>query len=156
MVSIPQATTQPKPAKGKYIAIAVVVILVAAVFATYYAFSPGGPSGTTTPGSESTSSGNPTIKIANGTGANNSLNFNPQTITVVLGKNSTITFTNNDVTEHTVSFSTGPSGVSLASISDASLAKGASYTVALTVAVTYYYKCFIHPWMFGKIIVVSS
>ncbi len=154
-MSIPPATTQPKHARGKYIAIVVVVVLIGAVFAAYYALGLGGPTGTTTPG-ESTSSGNPVVNIASGTGVNTSLNFDPQTITVVLGKNSTIVFTNNDVTEHTVSFFSGPTGVTLASISDANLAKGASYTVALTVAGTYYYKCFIHPWMFGKIIVDSS
>ncbi len=148
LVSTP-ATAIPKRTKRLPVVAIVVVVLVVAAAVAYFGFGTGKSPGTS-------ASGNPTVNIANGTGSNQSLNFSPQTITVVIGKNNTVVFVNNDVTQHTVSFSSGPSGVTLSSISDPSLAKGSSFTVTLTVAGTYNYKCFIHPWMYGKIIVKAS
>ena len=96
------------------------------------------------------------VSIASGTGTNQALNFNPSTLTVVIGTNNTVVFTNNDITEHTVTFTGAPSGVSLVSISDSSLAAGATFTVTLPAAGTYQYKCSIHPWMSGSITVAAS
>jgi plastocyanin len=143
-MSTPTASAPPaRSGRGRTIAVAAVLIIVFIVAA--YLLYP-----------SSSTPGKSVVNIANGTGSNQSLNFNPSTITVVIGMNNTVVFTNHDVTEHTVTFMSGPSGVSLTSISDSNLAAGTNYTVTLSTAGTYHYKCTIHAWMSGTIIVESS
>jgi plastocyanin len=143
-MSAPSASPKPKSGMGRVIAIIVVVIIVAAVVGGYFLLY---PMNSTTKSS---------VNIASGTGSNQSLNFNPPTITVVIGKSNTVVFTNNDVTNHSVVFTSAPSGVSVGSISDSNIPAGASFTVTLTVAGTYQYHCIIHNWMSGTIVVNSS
>jgi plastocyanin len=122
------------------IAIVVIIIVLVAGVAGYYLLGKGSSTVTS-------------ISIPNGTGNSNALNFSPQSISVVVGKGNTITFTNNDNTLHTVTFTSAPSGVSLSSIGDSNLMAGQSYTVTLTVPGTYQYHCTIHSWMSGTIVV---
>lgn len=138
-------TTQPvKAGRGKLVALVVIIIIVAAAVGGYYALYGMGPSRKSA------------VSIPNGTGSSQSLNFSPSTITVVLGKNNTIVFTNSDVALHTVTFTSAPPGVSLASISDNNLPAGSTFTVVLKAAGTYQYHCTIHTWMTGTVIVKSS
>jgi plastocyanin len=141
------ATPAPpaKKGRGRSIAIIVVVVLVVAGIAGYY-FLYGMGSGK--------KSSTTNIAVPNGTGASNSaLTFTPSTVKVVIGVNNTITWTNNDNTNHTVTFDSAPSGVSVASLSDTNLTPGTSFTRTLTTAGTYQYHCDIHSWMHGTITV---
>ncbi|MDE1853167.1 MAG: cupredoxin domain-containing protein [Thaumarchaeota archaeon] len=141
------ATPTPQVAKrgmGKIVAVVIVIIIIVAAAGLYYAYY--GMSKPTTS----------TINIANGTGTDQSLNFNPSSITVVIGRNNTIQFANGDSTLHTVTFTSAPAGVSLSSISDSSLSAGSSFTISLSIAGTYQYHCSIHSWMKGTITVVSG
>ncbi len=136
------APATPSKGTGRTIIIAVVVILIVAAIGAYYLYSGMGSGGST-----NTS----TVTIPSGTGASQGLNFSPQSISVASG--TTIKFVNNDNTLHTVTFTSAPSGVSLASISDSSLAAGSTFTVTLSTPGTYQYHCTIHSWMTGTITV---
>jgi plastocyanin len=141
------ATPAPQAAKrgtGKILAVVIVLVIIVAAVGLYYVYY-----GTSKPATS-------TINIASGTGSNQSLNFNPSSITVVIGKNNTIQFTNSDSTTHTVTFTSAPSGVSLSSISDSGISAGTSFTITLTTPGTYQYHCSIHSWMSGTITVVSA
>lgn len=94
------------------------------------------------------------VVMPNGVGVRSSLNFQPSTITVVIGVNNTISWTNKDSADHTVTFATVPSGVQRTSISNPDVGPGETFTITLTVAGTYQYHCSFHPaWMRGTIIV---
>jgi len=97
------------------------------------------------------------IVMPSGIAINHNLNFQPSTITVVVGKNNTITWTNQDGADHTVTFLSGPAGVSLASISNPDVGSGQSFTIVLSTPGTYTYHCSFHPlWMHGTIVVETS
>lgn len=127
-------------------AIVVVVVLVVAGIAGYYFLYGTGS------GKKSTTTN---IAVPSGTGASNkALTFTPQTVKVVVGVNNTVTWTNNDNTDHTITFDSAPSGVSLASLTDPNnLAPGTSFTRTLSTPGTYQYHCDIHSWMHGTITV---
>lgn len=81
--------------------------------------------------------------------------FAPDTITVVLGRNSTVVWLNNDTSgaPHTVTPKSPTAGWETGS---AQLNLGDTYTYTFTVAGTYQYYCTIHPTvMSGTIKVVS-
>jgi len=119
--------------------------------------------GTTAPSSSSSSGSGAgagvTVHIImpSGVSINHNLNFQPSTITLIVGKNNTVTWTNDDSADHTVTFLTGPTGVSLASISNPDVGSGQSFTIVLSTPGTYTYHCSFHPaWMHGTIVVKSS
>ena len=64
---------------------------------------------------QTTSSGSSTtvVSMPSGVGDNMSANFAPATITVVVGVNNTIVWTNNDSAVHNVDFQSGPTGATL-------------------------------------------
>jgi plastocyanin len=80
--------------------------------------------------------------------------FSPDTATVVVGVNNTITWTNDDIAGHTVTFTLLPTGATIAN-SDL-LAPNATFTQTFTVPGTYHYICSLHSWMKGTIIVKSG
>ena len=91
-----------------------------------------------------------------GTGINESLNFEPSTFTVVVGFNNTIMFVDNDSTApHNVYFTSIPSGASDPNTgAPAEMVKGQTYTVTLTTPGTYTYECQFHSiWQKGTITV---
>lgn len=73
-------------------------------------------------------------------------NYVPDTITVVIGVNSTVTWTNNDVAAHTV---TSDSAI----FDSGNINPGESWTYTFTTPGTYAYHCDYHPWMTGTVIV---
>lgn len=79
--------------------------------------------------------------------------FSPDNITVVLGVNSTVTWTNNDSNLHTITSTSVPSGA--ASFDSGTINSGQTFTYTFTVPGVYVYHCLIHPWMTGKVIVKS-
>ena len=94
------------------------------------------------------------VTIPNGTGATQSLSFDPKTITVVIGVNNTVEWTNDDTVVHTVTSVSVPTGAQ--SFNEGSLSPGATFSVTLTMPGTYTYHCSIHSWMTGTIIVKSG
>ena len=91
------------------------------------------------------------VTIPSGTGASSSLNFDPKSITVVVGVNNTVIWTNDDSAMHTVTSSIVPAGAQR--FDSGSLSSGSTFTVTLTVPGTYQYHCNFHSWMTGTIVV---
>jgi len=88
--------------------------------------------------------------------------YTPSTITVVIGKNNTVVWTNEDSAFHTVTAaSSDPAtfesgcldGVGAPCPSSSGIS---TFQFTFTVAGTYVYHCDYHPWMAGKVIVVSG
>lgn len=75
--------------------------------------------------------------------------FHPDSITVVIGVNNTVTWTNNDTTSHTVTSDNSLFG-------SGTLAPGDTYTHTFDQAGTYGYHCAIHTYMTGTVHVVSQ
>ena len=73
--------------------------------------------------------------------------FNPSTITVVIGVNNTVTWTNNDGVTHTVTANDNSFG--------GSLSPGNTFTHTFTTAGNFSYHCSIHNYMKGTVIVLS-
>ena len=101
----------------------------------------------------SSSSGAPAsvqIILPDGVGDNESLNFQPSKVTVVVGLNNTVIWNNTDYVQHTVQSVVTPSGAK--AWNSGILNEGQTFTVVLTVPGTYRYDCSIHPgWMVGTI-----
>jgi plastocyanin len=77
--------------------------------------------------------------------------YSPGNVTVVLGVNNTVVWTNNDASDHTVTSTSIPAG---ATAFDSGLfATGKNFTQTFTIAGTYEYHCTIHSWMTGSVIV---
>jgi len=112
------------------------------------------PSTTTT--STSTGPGS-TVVVSIPKGANNPANppgYSPDKVTVVLGVNASVKWTNDDTAPHTVTASTGPSGAQL--FDSGNLDAGKAFTYNFTVAGTYQYNCNYHAWMKGTVVVVAG
>jgi len=81
--------------------------------------------------------------------------FSPRNITVVIGVNNTVVWTNKDSTIHTVYSKSIPAGAS--SFNSAYLSPGDTFQVILNVTGVYDYYCSIHPaTMTGSIRVIGS
>jgi plastocyanin len=89
----------------------------------------------------------------------NNLNFSPVTVTVVVGVNNTIVWTNQDSVIHNVDFQSGPAGFTFPVNWQPlpNLKNGQSTNpITLTVPGTYTYVCDYHSWMKATIIVVAA
>ena len=73
--------------------------------------------------------------------------YSPQEITVVIGINNTVVWTNMGDTEHTVTSATFDSGT---------LSSGQTFQYTFTTPGTYEYTCSFHPEMEGVVIVKSN
>ena len=137
--SVP-TTAAAKSGATKWIGIAVVVVIIVVGLAYFFLYNPG-PTITTV-----------TVVMPNGVAANQNLNFQPSTITVVIGVNNTVVWTNQDTTDHTVVNATAsPTAFGSAS---ALIAAGKTSSYTFTVPGTYNYFCSLHPtWMKGTVIV---
>lgn len=118
------------------------------------------PATTTTSTSTTSSAANPKavqVTVPNGANSNQSslgnLGFYPNTITVVIGVNNTVVWSNSDVASHTVTSLSVPAGAQ--SFNSGNLSPGSTFSATFTVAGTYKYHCGYHSWMFGTIIVKS-
>ena len=96
------------------------------------------------------------VSIPSGAGSpNGAPGYSPDKITVVVGVNNTVTWTNNDgSTHHTVTSSSVPQGAS--SFNSGDLAGGATFTYTFTTPGTYQYLCSYHSWMTGTVVVVAG
>jgi plastocyanin len=123
----------------------------------FQASSPGG--GATTSGGGGTPAvAGIKIMLPSGVSINHALNFDPSTVVLVIGVNNSVTWVNQDTTDHTATFTTVPAGVTATSVSASDIPPGTSFgPVTFSVAGTYNYHCQFHPgWMRGTIIVKSA
>ena len=75
--------------------------------------------------------------------------FSPANMTVVMGVNNTVTWTNNDDTIHTVTANGG-------AFDSGYLDPGATFTFTFTSPGVYEYHCQLHPWMIGYVVVKAA
>ncbi len=84
------------------------------------------------------------------TGAVNQITFSPQNITVVIGTNNTVQWTNKDDTDHTATSRPGDP----AAFNSGTIAPSTTYQYTFTTPGVYNYYCTFHPgWMHGTITV---
>lgn len=107
-------------------------------------------SGTTTTSSTATATGS-AIAISIVPGALNPPNkgYSPDNVTVVIGVNNTVTWTNNDSSIHTVTANDG-------SFESGYLNPGDSFTHVFGTPGIFEYHCQLHPWMIGYVRVVAG
>jgi len=107
------------------------------------------------PGSASPSSASAVkVSMPNGAGnPNGAPGYAPDNLTLVIGVNNTVTWTNNDSAHHTVTSTKAPAG---ASFDSGDMAPGATFSFTFTVPGTYQYDCVYHFWMTGTITVVAG
>ena len=124
----------------------------------FQAAAPSGGGATTSGGGGPSPAAGVKITIPTGVNLNHALNFDPSTLVLVIGVNNSVTWVNQDTTDHTATFSVVPSGVTATSVSASDIPPGTSFgPVTFTVAGTYNYHCQFHPgWMRGTIIVKSA
>lgn len=72
--------------------------------------------------------------------------YDPDNITVVIGVNNTVIWTNNDNEPHTVTASDG-------AFDSGNMNAGSTFAYTFTNPGTYTYFCRYHPWMHGYVIV---
>jgi plastocyanin len=90
------------------------------------------------------------VIIPSGTGSNLKLNYQPATITVVVGINNTVTWINQDGTTHTVTATDD-------SFDSGNLVAGATWSHTFATPGTYTYYCTYHQaWMKGTVIVKAG
>ena len=75
--------------------------------------------------------------------------YDPDNITVVIGINNTVIWTNNDNEPHTVTATDG-------SFDSGNMNPGAVFTHTFTIPGTHTYICTYHPWMHGHVVVLTS
>ena len=144
---------------------AVVAILIVGAVATlgFYQFVvAGGPTSTTTTSSAPSvtcpSSKSMNVTIVSGAysppsgytaGGKTTYGYSPDTITVVIGINNTVFWTNGDSAPHTVTSDTA--GV----FNSGNMNSGDTFQFTFTTPGTYTYHCTYHSWMQGTVVVKS-
>ena len=143
----PAETSKPKP-RTMMLAIIVVVILIVVGVGIYILTRP--PPSTTNGTPVSIFDGNPACSPVSPANCG----FNPSPLTVKMGVNNTVTWTNNGGQAHTVTSNQTANG-SLPSFNSNGINANSQYTFTFTQAGTYHYYCEYHVWM-QAIVVVSA
>jgi plastocyanin len=133
----------PAPGQTAKIFIGLILILTIAVIFTGALLAPTSSSKSTT--------ATPTGFISILPGSQNPgtlITFSPQNVTVIIGLNNTVEWTNNDTAAHTVTSETIPPG---AASFNQFLSPNGTFVYTFTVTGTYYYVCTIHAWMHGTV-----
>jgi len=152
-------------ASGRTVAVIVVIVALVAVAATAaFLFTPPGSTNTTTspaPAHTASTTSNRTsvspiveVTIVNGSGIQKGAPyFVPNMITVVIGVNNTVVWTNDDTmfggVIHTVTATDK-------SFNSGNINAGDSFKWTFTTPGTYTYYCVYHAWMKGTVIVKSG
>jgi len=157
-------------ARGSVAVGAVVAILIVAAIATlgYYQFEVANSASSTTTTTSTPSVTCPSAACANVTifaGASSEpanyttgelYGFSPPTVTVVIGVNNTVFWTNTDAAPHTVTSDTGDSVSFDSGTSGPLITQGGTFQFTFTTPGTYAYHCTFHSWMHGRVIVLAS
>jgi plastocyanin len=142
---------------SKIVTISVIVLIIAVASVTIFLLVSSGKSPSSGANiSCSTSPSSSAVQISIYSGASNSANppgYSPDQVYLVIGKNNTVTWTNNDSAHHTVTSSSSPSG---ASFNSGDMGQGATYSCTFTEAGIYHYYCKYHSWMTGTIVVEND
>lgn len=85
-------------------------------------------------------------------GSKTTFGYTPDAVTVVIGVNNTIYWTNQDAAIHTATSDPGAP----AAFDSGNIAAGGTAQITLTVPGTYHYHCTYHAWMQGTIVVVAG
>lgn len=132
------------------------ILIVAAVAGlAYFQFDVAPTVYTSTTTTSETASGLPpagtyiNVTIPNGAASPPGPGYAPATITLVLGKNSTVAWTNDDAAIHTVTATDN-------SFNSGNMNQGDVYVHQFTTSGTFTYRCIYHSWMQGTIIVKSG
>ena len=80
--------------------------------------------------------------------------YSPDTITVVIGANNTVTWENSDPTVHTVTSWSVPAGA--AEFDSGYIQSNGVYTQTFTIPGAYQYHCTLHTWMSGTVLVKAG
>jgi len=137
------ATTAAAKSGGKkWIGIGVVVVIIVAGLAYFFLYG----AGTTTP----TITSVPVIMPNGVADQTKGLNFQPAAITVVIGVNNTVVWTNKDTAAHTVVNASAPVAFGSAT---SLIPAGQTWSFTFTGPGTYSYFCSLHPYMKGTVIV---
>ena len=83
------------------------------------------------------------------TGEKTTYGFTPDTITVIIGQNNTVFWTNNDASVHTATSDSG-------AFDSGNIDPSTSFQYTFTTPGTYTYHCTYHSWMQGTIIVKAG
>jgi len=103
-------------------------------------------------GNTTSASGGNSVTISPGSSVpSNGKFFVPDTLTV--SKGTTVTWTNDDSTLHTVTSGSAESGNSGTEFDSSYLAAGKTFQHQFSTAGTFDYYCTLHPWMKGKVVV---
>ena len=103
-------------------------------------------------GNTTGSSGGDSVTISPGSSVpSNGKFFVPETLTV--SKGTTVTWTNEDTTLHTVTSGSAESGNSGTEFDSSYLAAGKTFQHPFNTAGTFDYYCTLHPYMKGKVVV---
>lgn len=140
--------------------IAATVILIVAIaiggIAVFYSLSPASGSSSCTLASSQLSSSASDVHVSmysGGANPSNAPGYIPDTITLVVGVNNSVTWRNDDSAAHTVTSTNAPS---CASFDSGNVNSGGTYTHTFTVPGTYHYYCKYHSWMSGTIVVRAT
>jgi nitrite reductase (NO-forming) len=107
---------------------------------------------TTMTGNTTGSSGGDSVTISPGSSVpSNGKFFVPETLTV--SKGTTVTWTNEDTTLHTVTSGSPEAGNSGTEFDSSYLAAGKTFQHPFNTAGTFDYYCTLHPYMKGKVVV---
>lgn len=138
----------PSPGQGSKILIGLILIMTIAVVFTGALLAPTSSS----KGPPLTPDGFISIALGSQT-PGTAITFTPQNVTVIIGVNNTVEWTNNDQTVHTVTSQSIPPGA--ASFNSGLINPGGTFIYQFTVTGTYYYVCTLHYWMHGWVTVKS-
>jgi len=136
---------QPKPSRIFLVSLGIISIVLVGLVASELVFR-------LQPGLGSVCTGNCSIPVGtvvtmpSGVGGNQQLNFAPDTITVVIGINNTVTWKNLDTSPHTVTAVGG-------AFNSGSIAIGGTWNYTFSTPGTYSYYCQFHNWMKGTVVV---
>jgi plastocyanin len=146
-----KTNAKKRSAVGRLAIVSVAVIAILIVGAAYYLLiEKSGGSGPTT-----TAPNIVHVNMPKGISTNQSLDFQPANITLVIGFNNTVTWTNGDSAPHTVTSTSVPSGASM--FDSGNMNSGATFSYTFTIPGTYKYDCTYHTlWMRGTVIVKQT
>jgi plastocyanin len=87
-------------------------------------------------------------------GGKTTYGYSPDVVTVVIGKNNTVFWTNDDTAPHTVTSDTA--GIFDSGTSGPLTTQGGTFQFTFATPGTYAYHCSFHAWMQGTVIVLAG